>query len=183
MSTFSKCLSIIGAAVLLILIAAGCLTSKYNTAVGNEERVHDAYSCIGVTLTNRFNKLNELAQCVKQYDEHEYRTLKATIEARGANMSHDEAKQCMLQIAAVAEQYPQLQSQKNYQMLMVETSLIENKVAQVKGAYNDAVRKYNTYCRGFITSIVLDVFGYEKKKFEYYESSPDVDDTKPIKMF
>lgn len=180
-------LSSIGIVAAICLFVAlcfgGCVKNSYNSAVNSEERIQEVGSNVNVVLTTRFNKLNELAQCVKQYDEHEYRVLHETIEARGKNMSGQDAKQCLMQIAAVAEQYPQLQSQKNYQILMNETSLIENKVAQVKNSYNNAVRSYKTLCRSFPDNIILDMLGYEKKEFGYYEINPDVSDIKPLEMF
>lgn len=167
--------SIIGAVALLIAANFAC---TYNHAVSCEETVQGAYSNVNITLTNRYNKMNELLQYVKQYDEHEYKTLKDTIEARGKGMSHNEAESCMMQIAAVAEQYPQLQSQKNYQTLMNEVSLIENKVAQVKTAYNNTVREYNVACRSFPENIILNITGYEKRNFDYYEIYDSVKDVK-----
>lgn len=175
--------AVLGCCATFVLFLAGCVMNTYNCAINSEERIQEVESNVNVTLTTRFNKLNELAQCVKQYDEHEYRVLHETIEARGKNMSGQDAKQCLMQIAAAAEQYPQLQSQKNYQILMNETSLIENKVAQVKNSYNNAVRSYKTLCRSFPDNIILNMLGYEKKEFSYYEINPDVSDNKPLEMF
>lgn len=167
--------SVLGA---VALVLACSFVGNYNYAVNCEENVQGAFSNVNITLTNRYNKLNELLQYVKQYDEHEYKTLKDTIEARGKGMSHNEAENCMMQIAAVAEQYPQLQSQKNYKTLMDEASLIENKVAQVKTAYNNTVREYNVACRSFPANIILSLTGYEKRSFEYYEIYESVKDVK-----
>ena len=180
MEESKKVIRVVKVAIALFIIMAitAVVSSNYNCAVENEESVQGAFSNVNIVLTNRYNKMNELLQYVKQYDEHEYRTLKDTIEARGKGMSHNDAQQCVMQIAAVAEQYPQLQSQKNYQTLMNEVSLIENKVAQVKTAYNDTVKKYNVSCRTFPQNIILDLTGYEKKNFEYYEIYESVKDVK-----
>ena len=96
-------------------------------------------------------------------------------------MSGQEAKEVMLQIAAVAERYPELQSQKNYNKLMTECSITENLVAQHKKAFNSAVKEYRRYCRSFPANFCLSLLGYEMLDFEYYKS--DATDTKPLDLF
>ena len=171
--------AVIGIALLCVF---GVMSSK-NGAISLEESVNAAKSGIDVQLSNRFNKLTELAECVKKYDEHEYRTLVDTITARGKNMSAKDAKQCIAAFSRVEERYPELKSQTNYGKLMTEISLAENHLAQTKRAYNEFVRDYNRYVRKFPTSIFLGWTGYEIVKFDYYEADESVRDVKPMKLF
>ena len=53
------------------LITLCMLMSSRNGAINLEEQVNTSKSGIDVQLSNRFNKLHELAACVKKYDEHE----------------------------------------------------------------------------------------------------------------
>ena len=165
------------------LIALCMVMSSKNGAISLEEQVNTAKSGIDVQLSNRFNKLHELAACVKKYDEHEYNTLVKTIEARGKNMSGKEAKQCIAAFSRVEERYPDLKSQKNYAMLMNDISITENTLAQHKKAYNEFVRDYRYYCRKFPTSMFLSFTGYEVKKYDMYEAEPEQRDTKPLDLF
>ena len=80
-------LIIVAALVGIGLVTMCCVYSSKNKAISLEETVNTAKSGIDVQLSNRFNKLTEIAECVKQYDEHEYRTLTDTIKQRGKNMS------------------------------------------------------------------------------------------------
>ena len=74
----------VAAIVGLFLVGICIVQSSKNSAISLEETVNSAKSDIDVQLTNRFNKLTELTECVKQYDKHEYETLTAVIEtARG----------------------------------------------------------------------------------------------------
>ena len=172
------------AAIVGIGLVGLCMVmSSKNGAISLEEQVNTAKSGIDVQLSNRFNKLHELAACVKKYDEHEYATLVATIEARGKNMSGTEAKQCIAAFSRVEERYPDLKSQKNYANLMNDISITENNLAQHKTAYNEFVRDYRYYCRKFPTSTFLSFTGYEVKKFDMYEAEPEQRDTKPLKLF
>jgi LemA protein len=165
------------------LVVTCFVFSSKNTAISLEENVNTAKSGIEVQLANRFNKLTEIAECVKQYDTHEYKTLVDVINARGKNMSSQEFKDTMFSINAVAEQYPVLQSQKNYQQLMTEIALTENHLAQHKKAYNESVRDYRFHCRKFPTSIFLGWTGYEVQAYDMYAADESVKDTKPMKLF
>ena len=167
----------------IFLVSICCVMSSKNSAISLEESVNAARSGIDVQLSNRFNKLTELTECVKAYDAHEYKVLKETIEARGKNMTSGEVKQTMLAISAVAEQYPALQSQKNYQQLMTEIAITENHLAQHKKAYNESVRDYRYHCRKFPTSAFLSFVGYEVQRYEMYVAEESVKDDKPLSLF
>ena len=179
-----KAVAITLAAIVGIGLVGLCIVmSSKNGAINLEEQVNTAKSGIDVQLSNRFNKLHELAACVKKYDEHEYNTLVKTIEARGKNMSGTEAKQCIAAFSRVEERYPDLKSQKNYANLMNDISITENTLAQHKKAYNEFVRDYRYYCRKFPTSFFLSFTGYEVKKYDMYEAEPEQKDTKPLDLF
>jgi len=53
----------------IALIAICCIMSSKNGAISLEESVSTAKSGIDVQLSNRFNKLNELAECVNLHDK------------------------------------------------------------------------------------------------------------------
>ena len=121
---------IIGAAILgVVMIFGVMIISSKNSAISLEESVNTAQSGIDVQLSNRFNKLTELAECVKQYDAHEYKALVDVITARGKQMSGTQAKECIAAFSRVEERYPDLKSQTNYKHLMTEISLTENHLA------------------------------------------------------
>ena len=121
---------IIGAAILgIVMIFGVMIISSKNSAISLEESVNTAQSGIDVQLSNRFNKLTELAECVKQYDAHEYKALVDVITARGKQMSGTQAKECIAAFSRVEERYPDLKSQTNYKHLMTEISITENHLA------------------------------------------------------
>lgn len=179
-----KAVLITSAAVVgVALIAFMTVVSSKNTAISLEETVNTAQSDIDVQLSNRYNKLTELAECIKQYDMHEYKTLSNVISARGKNMSDDQVKKCIAAFNSIEERYPDLKSQPNYKHLMTEISLTENQLAQHKKAYNEAVRDYKRHCRSFPGSMFLSLCGYEIQQYRYYEAEDSVKDNKPMKLF
>lgn len=167
----------------MLVILGGCVVGAKNTAISLEETVQTSKSDIDVQLSNRFNKLTELAECVKKYDEYEYKTLVEVIATRGKNMSNSEAKQCLAAFSRVEERYPALRSQENYKNLMTEISLTENHLAQHKKAYNSFIKDYRKHCRSFPTSVFLSFYGYEMIDFEYIKADETVNDKKPLKLF
>ena len=173
---------IVGCAILgIVMIFGVAAISSKNTAISLEESVNTAQSGIDVQLSNRFNKLTELAECVKQYDAHEYKTLVDVIAARGKQMSG--AQECIAAFSRVEERYPELRSQPNYKHLMTEIALTENHLAQQKVAFNEFVRDYKRHCRIFPASIFLSIVGYEIQPYKYYEAEEAVHDNKPMKRF
>ena len=177
-----KTLLVTGAAIAAVLIMiVFAVQSSGNKAIGYEESVETAKADVDTQLQRRYNVLTELAECVKQYDVHEYETLTAVIEARGANISESEAEEVVAQINAVAEAYPELQSQANYKTFMYEISTTENLIAQYKQAYNESIKSYNRYVRKFPSRQFLSIIGYEVQQYEYY--STDKTDSEPLTLF
>lgn len=167
--------------VVLILVCIFVVQGSGNKAITYEEGVQTAKADVDTQLSRRYNVLTELAECVKQYDEHEYQTLLAVIAARGKNMSETEAEEITAQINAVAEAYPDLKSQDNYKQFMTEIATTENLIASYKQAYNNSIKSYNRYCRSFPARVFLGMIGYEVQQYEYYKT--DRTDTEPLKLF
>ena len=165
------------------LIAVCCVMSSKNGAISLEESVKAAKSGIDVQLAVRFNKLKELAECVKDVKDSESKAMIEVIKSRGENMNGKEVRQCIAAFSRLEERYPDFKFPANYTQLMTEISLMENHLAQSKKSFNEFVRDYNRYVRKFPTSIFLGWTGYEVVKYEYYEAEEHTRDNKPLKLF
>lgn len=182
MKKFSWKLALIIVAV-IIAIALMCVfvvQSAQNGAINREEQIATAQSDIKVQEKRRADLIPNLVDCVKQYDKHEYETLMGVIEARGTSTdaSINEVK---TMINAVAEQYPQLQSNENYKQLMNELSVTENLIAEYRSNFNKQVKEYNRYVRKFPTRLFLSMTGYEAIECEYLNY--DVSSDAPTNLF
>ena len=80
---------------------------------------------------------------------------------------------------AVAEQYPDLKSSQNMQMLQEELSSTENKIAFARQSYNDQVMSYNTAQEVFPASLVASTFGHHPA--DLYEVSK-AEAKEPVKV-
>lgn len=168
-------LIVIIAVVAVVVVVCGifAVQSPQNKAISLEEQIGTAQSNITVQEKRRADLIPNLVDCVKQYDKHEYETLKNVIEARGSS-EDGVAKEIQTVISAIAEQYPELKSNENYKQLMTELSVTENLIAEYRSNYNYQVKGYRKYVKSFPARIFLNITGYEVVDYEYlnYDVSP-----------
>ena len=165
MKSWKLPLIVLAAVLALVMMFVFGFQGVQNHAIGLEEQITTAQSEIKIQEKRRADLIPNLVDCVQAYDEHEYNTLLAVIEARGTN-SDEVAAEVMTSVNIVAEQYPELKSNENYKQLMTELATTENLIAQTRSNYNSWVTQYNTYVRKFPNSSILGMLGYERQTFE-----------------
>lgn len=163
-----KVLVIVLALVGVVLLSIFAVQGVKNRAISYEESIEQADSYVKAEEKRRFDLIPNLVECVKAYDEHEYKTLIELAKAR-SNGSDADVKEITTQIAAVVERYPDLKSQKNYQDLMNELALTENKIVEVRKAYNQQVTRYKRFVRQFPSKQLLSLTDYEVLDYERLE--------------
>src|SRR5690606_10071478 len=124
------------------LIAIG-LVVIYNRLVALRQTRKNAFSDIDVQLKQRFDLIPNLMETVKGYASHEQSVFQNVTDARarvgsarGAGAAGAERIQAegmlgnaLMNLFAVAENYPQLKADQNFRQLQAELSDIENKIA------------------------------------------------------
>ena len=160
--------------VAVILLGVFAIQGVQNKAISYEEQIATAQSDIKVQEKRRADLIPNLVDCVKAYNEHEYKTLMDVIGARGVN-SDQSVNEIQTMISAVAETYPELKSSENYRELMNELAATENLIANYRSNYNTWVKKYNQYVRQFPNKPILNMLGYEAIEYSYltYNTSED----------
>ncbi len=146
-----------------------------------DENISNAMSQIGVQLSSRWDALTALLDLTKGYAEHEYKTLSDTVKMRRSITSSSTAKEAseqdnmiteaMGRIMAVAESYPDLKANTNYQKTMDSVNKYENMVRQSRLIYNDSVTKLNRAIRMFPTSIIASMLGFSRRDYLAAEDS------------
>lgn len=147
--------------------------SAYNGFVRGENDVEEAFSTMDVYLKKRYDLIPNLVETVKGYASHESKTLQSVIAARnavGAASTTNEKiaseaglTQALRSINIVAEQYPDLKANQNFQELMGQLKSVEEDIANARKYYNGCVKKFNIRLKSFPTSIIGSMFHYEKK--------------------
>lgn len=164
---------IIGVSVILfVILCIFGVQSSQNKAFMLEEQVNTAQSDIKVQEKRRVDLVYNLADCVKQYDNHEAETLKSIVDGRG---STGDIENVTTAITAVSEAYPELKSNENYKQLMTELSMTENLIAEYRSNYNKQIKEYNRYVRKFPNRMFLNMLGYEEKNYSYLDYDAPTD--------
>ena len=156
----------------VVLLSIFGTQSFRNKAIGLEEQVYTAESDIKVQEKRRVDLVYNLADCVKEYAEHEAITLIAVVENRGSTGNIEDVTTA---ISAVSEAYPELKSNENYKELMNELSITENLIAEYRSNYNKQIKEYNRYIRKFPANIFLNMTGYEIVDFDYLNYDAPID--------
>ena len=152
--------------VLLILF----IISVYNSLVTLRQRVKNAFGQMDVQLQRRFDLIPNLVETGKGYMTHESDTLAKVTELRtawaGAKTVDEKAKldnelsNTLKTIMAVAEAYPDLKANQNFESLQNELTETEDKISYSRQFYNDTVTKYNTKLELFPSNIVAGMFHF-----------------------
>jgi LemA protein len=163
---------IIGGAVLLI---SGTFFIYYNKFVRLTNQIENSLAQIDVQLTKRADLVPNLVESVKGYMKHEKSIIKEVTDARKAMLSAgnlqskikagNELQSALKSIFAIAENYPQLQANKNFLHLQEELSSIEDKVAYSRQYYNDGIMEYNTSTTTIPGKWFASLYGFKKKDY------------------
>lgn len=162
---------ILGAIALLVVIAIFI----YNSLVTAKVRVEEAWSDITVQLKRRYDLIPNLINTVKGYATHEREVLdnvtKARANALNASSVEETAKadnqfkDALKSLFAVAESYPDLKANQNFQHLQEELVDTEDKIQAARRFYNGATRDLNTRIQTFPTSIIAGLFKFAQREF------------------
>ena len=166
---------ILGIIVLALLLVVGFFVKTYNGLVVARNKVRDQFSQIDVQLKRRFDLIPNLVETVKGYAKHESETLEKVIEARNgyANAKTDaekmaaskEMSQGVMQIFALAENYPELKANENFLDLQKQLKEVEDKIGYARQFYNDSVLMYNNKIEMFPSNLVASMLGFKKESF------------------
>jgi LemA protein len=168
------------ASVLLLVSLSGC---GYNDLQRQDEGINAAWSEVLNQYQRRADLVPNLVETVKAYAAHEAGVLTAVTEARASvgsmkmtpELANDPEALARFQTAqgnmtsalsrlmVVAENYPQLKADRNFQDLAAQLEGTENRIAVARMRYIEAVQAYNNTVRSFPTNLTAKMFGMEKK--------------------
>lgn len=158
---------IIVIAILLVLLI------MYNRLVKKRNAVKQSRSSIDVYLTQRFDLIPNLVECVKGYAKHEENLLESITKLRTEyNVSKDLDKASLLntqmnKLIAIVENYPDLKASENFLNLQKNLTKMEDQLQAARRLYNMDVTAYNTAIQVFPTNLISSAFNFtEEKLFE-----------------
>jgi len=161
--------------IVIVIIIIGTVIHMYNSLVGLRNRVKNSYSQIDVQLKRRNDLIPNLVETVKGYASHEKGVLEEVTKARASVMSASSVEEvsaadnqltdALKSLFAVAESYPDLKANSNFQQLQKELSDTEDKIAYSRQFYNDIVLKFNNSCQQFPSNLIAGLFGFKEEEF------------------
>ena len=145
----------------------------YNRLVAQRNSVAEAWAGVDVQLTRRHDLVPNLVETVKGYSRHEVDTLKDVTRLRGqdrpsaAQAGSDESRlsQQLIRLFALAEDYPELKADKNFQQLHQSLVDIENDLQFSRRYYNGSVRDMNNLVESFPSMIIARLFSFLPEEF------------------
>lgn len=166
--------------VAIVVVLAIAVIALYNSLVKLRNMVDNAEAQVDVQLQRRLDLIPNLVETVKGYAAHESSTLEGVTAARAAvasaptfegRLAADNALTSTLKsLFAVAEAYPDLKANANFQSLQSQLADTEDKISYMRQSYNDTVMKYNTAIQTFPAVLLAGPLGFKERAS--YDAAP-----------
>lgn len=184
---------VIGILIIIVLGVAVWLWSARGELIDKTQAVEEKWSQVENVYQRRFDLVPNLVAAVDNFMQRQKETLKEVIELRQRVIDLQGSAQRALQeqnpalldslsaqlsqrlnsfINVVVERYPDFKGEQVYQDLMTQLEGTENRIAQERRLFNEAVRSYNAYRQKGIAALLAgSFFGFPYER-EYFESVP-----------
>ena len=172
----------------VIVLLGLYLVNIYNHLVRVKHNVSKAWSNIDVLLKQRHDEIPKLVETCKQYMKFEQETLEKVMQARsqvssarqnqdmaGLGQAEGALRMGLGQIFALAEDYPDLKANDNFQHLQSRISDLENTIADRREFYNESANINNIGIEQFPDIIVARLFNFGAKELLEFDASEIVD--------
>jgi LemA protein len=159
----------------LVAVVVIALILIYNNLVAARQQCNQAFADIDVQLKQRRDLVPNLVETVKAYASHERETFDRVIQARSAAQSakgvHDQSQAeavlggAIRGVIALAEAYPDLKANTNFQQLQVQLESVEDKLAAARRFFNSAVADFNQSVQSFPANLMAKGWGFIEREF------------------
>ena len=184
-------------ALLLALSLSGC---GYNTLQSQDEQVKAAWSEVVNQYQRRTDLIPNLVATVKGFASQEQQVLLGVTNARAKvgsvqvtpetvndpqalrqfSQAQGELTGALSRLLVVAENYPQLKSDKNFLELQAQLEGTENRITVARNRFIQATQQYNTTVRSFPSNLTAMLFGHKEKAQFTVENEKEI--AKPPKV-
>ena len=137
--------------------------------------VEEGWSSIDVQLKRRSNLIPNILNSVKGYMSHEKELLINITQQRSQSEAADNVidqgkaesslSGSLMNLFAVAENYPELKANENFLDLQNQLKEIEDDIQMARRYYNGTVRNNNVLVESFPTNLVANTFSFGKMDF------------------
>ena len=159
-------LVILGIAAVVVLM----VISGFNGMQTAKLQCEQNWSQVENTMQRRADLIPNLVNTVKGYQIHEEKIMTEIAEARARigtaqtpeemDKANGELSGALSRLLMVAENYPQLKADEQFNRLMDELSGTENRIAVARRDYIAAVQEYNVKVTTFPGNFYVGIFGF-----------------------
>jgi len=158
----------------VLVILALILIGIYNRLVSLRQTVRQGEADIDAQLRQRHDLIPNLVSTVKGYAKHESQVFDDVIAARNKadNLRGVDPKAeaqlggAIARVFALAEAYPDLKANANFQALQAELAEVEDKLAAARRALNAAAARYNAGRESFPAVLFAGALGFAPSEFQ-----------------
>lgn len=155
----------------IIIIIIVYILIEYNIIIKKVNSVKHSKSVVEVYLSQRFDLIPNLIECVKEYTQYEERIfdkitllrteyIKDKVLQKGGLLDAEINKTLL-----VLESYPELKASEQFINLQKNLTKMENQIQAARRIFNIEVEKYNNNISIFPNSIIALIFKLEKEGF------------------
>lgn len=187
--------------VFVAVVIAIAVMGKYNALVKLDQSVNQSWAQVQNVYQRRADLIPNLVNTVQGAANFEQSTLTAVTEARAsvgrvqinANQAPASAQQleefqaaqgqlsnALSRLLVVAERYPDLKANANFQSLQTQLEGTENRISVERGNFNKTVQTYNTAVRTFPTNLFAGMLGFPPRPF--FNAQPGADKAPEVKF-
>ena len=188
--------SLIGIALLVILIIGGCGgCNSYNAMNSLKQGVDKGWADVQNVYQRRADLIPNLVKTVEGAANFEKSTLSQVIQARQqvtnlkvdlANapndpemlkrfqQTQDQLGGALSRLLVTVEKYPELKATEGFRELQAELEGTENRISVERGKFNDAVMGYNTKVQSLPARLYAGAFGFSPKPYFAAREGSDV---------
>ena len=147
--------------------------SAHNSLVSLNQSVDESFSTMDIYLKKRYDLIPSLVTIVKNYTKHESKLLLRITDLRAKASNSQTSTETialnqsitpdLISLLSIAESYPSLKANQNFQDLSSNLIKIEDEIANSRKYYNGCVRLLNTKIHTFPTFFVAKLFHFTEK--------------------
>ena len=161
-----------GLIITLALVAV--VIYLYNSFIKQKNMLQEAWSGIDVQLKRRHSLIPNLVETVKGYASHEKEVLERVTKMRSggeglavgqAATAESELTHSLKSLFALAEAYPDLKANQNFQSLQNTLIEVEDQIQFARRYYNGSVRNFNVLVNSFPSNILAKIFSFKPAEF------------------
>lgn len=156
------------------LAIIGYFITIYNGLISLKENIKKSWSNIDVILKQRHDELPKLISVCESFSEFETGVLDRLMRAREKyfkakgvakkSEASNEVTAALQGIFALAENYPDLKTNKNFMQLQERISHLEETLADRREFYNDSVNNYNIRIKQIPDVLVAGMLNFQDEE-------------------